>query len=334
MVLASFDAMGLDSRRLCASAGIPYAEVTDSDARVPRDLSGRLWREAARQTGDRHIGLHAGQHITNGANNLLSHMIISSPTLLEGLERSIPYQRVLAHGRVLTLEKRRGLYAIGFRRVDSDLAITRHEIEFMILAFFRLARAAVPRRWRLEGVRFEFPAPVATEEFERVFRCRVEFGQRENCLLVPADVMNEPLIHHCPAVTIALQAAADAAIARIQHPSVAGEVRSRILSRMRTRRNDASVEGIAAEMHVSPRTLQRRLEAERSSFSSVLEEAQRDRCLELLGGNSSLEEIGAAVGLSGSRALARAFKRWTGRTPSEHRRLIRSITEHSGDLGS
>ena len=49
----------------------------------------------------------------------------------------------------------------------------------------------------------------------------------------------------------------------------------------------------------------------------------RDRCVELLEGESTLEEIGAAVGLSGSRALARAFKRWTGRTPSEHRRLSR-----------
>jgi AraC-like DNA-binding protein len=57
----------------------------------------------------------------------------------------------------------------------------------------------------------------------------------------------------------------------------------------------------------------------------VLEQAQRDRCMELLDGKATLEEIGAAIGLSGSRALARAFKRWTGRTPSEHRRLAREV---------
>ena len=331
MVLASFEAIGLDPRRLCAAAGAAYTELSDPDARVPRDLAGRLWREAVRESGDRYIGLHAGERAVPSANNLLSHMVISSATFLEGLERSLPYQRVLAHGRVATLEKRRDLYAICFRRVDGDLAITRDEIEFMTAAFMRMARFTVGPRWRMHSVRFEFPPPLATTEYERVFGCRVEFAQRENSVLVPREVMTIPLAHHCPAVLEALIAAADSAIDRIRHPSVAGEVRSRILARMRTKKADSTVEAIAAEMHVSPRTLQRRLENEKSSFSSVLEQAQRDRCLELLAGTATLDEIGAAVGLSGSRALSRAFKRWTGRTPSEHRRLSRDAADpHHG----
>jgi AraC-like DNA-binding protein len=323
MVLASFDAVGLDARRLCTAAGLSYVQMTDPDARVPRDMSGRLWREAARQSDDPLIGLHAGERVAPSANNLLSHMVLSSATFLEGLERTLLYQRLLAHGRVLTLQKRRDVYAMCFQRVDGDLPITRNEIEFMTAAFVRLGRFAVARQWRLHGVRFEFATPGDAAEYERVFRCRVEFAQGENSLLVPLDVMTEPLPHHCPAVLDALQIAADAALHRVQHPTIAGEVRTRILARMRSKRTDTSVEAIAAEMHVSARTLQRRLEAENASFSSVLEQAQHDRCVELLGGPATLEEIGAAVGLSGSRALARAFKRWTGRTPSEHRRLNR-----------
>ncbi len=323
MVLRSFETLGLDPRRLCSAAGLSYAELSDPDARFPRDLSGRLWREASRQSDDPHIGLHAGERVPPSANNLLSHMVISSPTFLDGLQRSLPYQRVLAHGRVVTLERRGDAYAICFKRVDGDLAITRNEIEFLTAAFMRLARFAVRGRWQLAGVRFEFPVPTAIAEYERVFGCHVEFAQGENSMLMPADVMTAPLTHHCPAVLEALQAAADAALARMQRPSFAGEVRSRVLARMRSRRAECAVDAIAAEFHVSPRTLQRRLEAEGASFSSVLEEAQRDRCVELLGGPATLEAIGAAVGLSGSRALARAFKRWTGRTPSEYRRLIR-----------
>src|SRR5882757_2411323 len=90
MVLASLDAIGLDSRRLCAAAGLSYAQLSDPDARLPRDLSGRLWREASRQSGDPHIGLHAGERVAASANNLLSHMVISSPTFLAGLERTFP----------------------------------------------------------------------------------------------------------------------------------------------------------------------------------------------------------------------------------------------------
>jgi AraC-like DNA-binding protein len=326
MVLASFDALGLDARRLCAAAGVSYAQLSDSDARVPRDLSGRLWREAARASEDPFIGLHAGERIVPAANNLLSHIVISSATFLEGLERTLPYQRVLAHGRVMSLQRRRDHLAIVFRRVDGDLPITRSELEFMTAAFVRFGRTIVPRVWRVETARFDFDSPGSAGEYERALGCRVEFGRSENSLIVPAEVMTTPLPHHCPAVVDALTVAADAAIERILRPSVSGDVRSRILARMRARRADTTVETIAMEMHVSPRTLQRRLESEQSSFSFVLEQAQRDRCLELLEGSATLEEIGTAVGLSGSRALARAFKRWTGRTPSEHRRLARGAT--------
>jgi AraC-like DNA-binding protein len=324
MVLRSFDAIGLDSRRLCASAGLSYAELSDADARIPRDLSGRLWREAARVSGDRQIGLHAGERVPPSANNILSHILISSPTLLEGLERTLSYQRVLAHGRVGTLEKRRDVYAFCLKRVDGDLPILREEIEFMTTALMRLLRFALPRRWRLVGVRYEFPVPASAVEYERIFRCPVEFAQRENSLLIPEAVMTARLDHHCPAALDALQAAADAALARVQQPSLAAEVRARILARLRSRRGDCSVESIAAAMHVSPRTLQRRLESDGASFSGVLEQAQQERCMELLDSPATLEEIGEAIGLSGSRALSRAFKRWTGRTPSEHRRLGRS----------
>lgn len=323
MVLGSFAALGLDTKALCDAAGLDHDQLSDPDSRLPRDLSGRLWREASRQSGDPLLGLHAGERLVPTANNLLAHMVLSSPTLLDGLQLSLPYQRVLAHGRVASLDRRRDGYALCFRKVPGDLPITRSEIEFMMTALLRLLRAAVGRRWRPLAVRFDFPLPPSTTEHERVFRCPVEFARAENSLLLPADVMTAPLPMHCPAVLDALQAAADAALARLESPSFVGEVRSRLLARMRSRRGDCSVDAIAGEMHVSARTLQRRLEAEGTSFSGVHEEAQKRRCLELLDGSDSLDEIGTAVGLSGSRALTRAFKRWTGRTPSEHRQQRR-----------
>lgn len=324
MVLRSFEALGLDTRRLCAAAGLSHAQLNDPDARLPRDFAGALWRAASRRSGDPHLGLHAGERIPPAANNLLAHMVISSPTLLEGLRRTIPYQRVLAHGRIVTLERRADVHALCFSRVDGDLPITRNETEFLTAAFMRLCRFAVGRRWRLARVRFELPVPVAIAEYERVFACPVDFAQPENSLLVPANVMTEPLAHHCPSALAALEAAADAALARVQQPSLAGEVRARILVRLRERRRDCGVDTVSAALHVSPRTLQRRLEAEHTSFSNVLEEAQRDRCIELLDSDATLDEIGTAIGLSGARALGRAFRRWTGRTPSEYRSLHRA----------
>jgi AraC-like DNA-binding protein len=319
LVLLGLEAVGLDARALCRASRLSYSQLMDPEARLPRDQSGRLWREASRQSSDPLLGLHAAARAPVGANNLLIHIVVSSRTFLEGLRRVLPYQRVLAHGRVVTLEERRGDAVIRLSRVEGDLPITRNEVEFLAVMLVRLGVFALNTAWRLGAVHFEHPVPGDAREYERVFRSPVHFAQRENALIVPTSVMNRPLPHHCDEAVRALEAAADAQVRRLAAPSVAGEVRGRVLLRLRARRPVGDVDAIAAELHLGARTLQRRLADEQTSFSGVVDEARRDLAIELLDGDATLERVAAAVGFSDSSVLVRAFKRWTGRSPSEHR---------------
>ncbi len=319
LVLRGLEALGLDGRALCRACRLSYAELMDPDARIPRDYAGRLWREATKRSPDPLLGLHAAEHTPVGANNLLVHMVLGSRTFLEGLRLVLPYQRVLAHGQVATLQERGGEAVIGFSRVDGDLPITRHETEFVAGAFMRLGTFALRGAWRLRAVLFEYAVPRDATEYERVFRCPVHFAERENALVVPWSVMTRRLPHHCAEAVRALEAAASEQVRRLTAPTVAGDVRSRVLARLRARRPVGAVDTIAAEMHVSSRTLQRRLGIEQTSFSRVVEEARRDLAVELLDGDAPLDRVARAVGFLGTSALVRAFKRWTGQTPSAHR---------------
>lgn len=85
-------------------------------------------------------------------------------------------------------------------------------------------------------------------------------------------------------------------------------MRGRVLARLRSRRPAGDVETMAALLHVSPRTLQRKLGAERTTFRDVVEAARRDLTIELLDGDAPLEQVARAVGLSGPSALVRAFR--------------------------
>jgi AraC-like DNA-binding protein len=319
LVVRGLEAGGLDARALCRACGLSYAELIDPDARVPRDQSGRLWREASRRSGDPSLGLHAAAAAPVGANNLLVHMVLTSRTFLDGLERVLHYQRVLAHGRVVTLEERDDVAVIGLARVDGDLPITRDEVDFLAVMLARLGEFALGAAWRLRAVRFERPVPREAGDYERIFRCPVQFGQPENALVVPERVVTRRLPHHCAEALRALEMAAEAQVRRLSSPTVAGDVRGRVLARLRARRPPGDVDAIAAELHVSTRTLQRRLAVERTTFSRVVEEARCTLAIELLDGDAKVDRVAAAVGFSGTSALARAFKRWTGKRPAEHR---------------
>lgn len=326
LVVRSLESVGVDVRALCRACGLSYATFLDPDGRVPRDQSGRLWREAAKRSDDRLLGLHAAERLPVGANNILVHMVIGSRTLLDGLRRALAYQRVVAHGRVASLDERGDAVAIVLRRVDGDLPVTRHEIEFMAVVFWRLGAFAAGRAWRLREVRFEHPIPFDVAEYERVFGCRVAFAQRENALVVPRAVMTRRLPHHCADAVRALEAAADAQVSRLAMPTVAGDVRSRVLVRLRAREPVGDVDAIAAALHVSVRTLQRRLGAEGTSFRDVVEGARRDLAIELLEGGAPVATVARAVGFSETSALVRAYRRWTGERPSLRRPRSDAIT--------
>jgi AraC-like DNA-binding protein len=329
LVLHGLESVGLDGRALCRACKLSYAQLMDPEARLPRDQSGRLWREAAKQSDDPLLGLHAAARAPVGANNLLIHMVISSRTLLDGFRRTLPYQRVLAHGRVVMLEDRAETVAIRLSRVEGDLPITRNEVEFLAFMLARLGRFALNGAWRLAAVHFEHPVPREAEEYTRVFRSPVHFAQRENALIVPAAVMSRPLPHHSEETVRALEAAAAAKVRALAAPSIAGDVRSRVLVHLRAKRAVADVDAIAAELHLSARTLQRRLGDERTSFSTVADEARRDLAVELLDRNASLERIATAVGFADTSVLVRAFKRWTGETPSAYRARRSRISEEA-----
>ena len=313
-VLRGLEACGVDARAICQRCGLAYAELDDPDARVPRDASGLVWREAARTTRDPLLGLHAAMRMPIGLNNLLAHLVMVSPTLLDGFARAGRYQRTLTHANVLSLRSQGDDVALVLARIDGDLQVTHHEIEFQAGLLSRFGAFVLGDAWRLAEVRFAHAAPPSgTAEHVQAFGCPVVFGASESLLVVPREVITHPSPHHSPGMVRALEAEVAASEERLGAPTTTGEVRARLRDGQRCRTCDVGT--IAAELHVSVRTLQRRLGDEGTRFSEVLDATRRDVALELLADGATLERTARAIGLSGARALIRATKRWTGKTP-------------------
>jgi AraC-like DNA-binding protein len=75
-------------------------------------------------------------------------------------------------------------------------------------------------------------------------------------------------------------------------------------------RPDLSLRTVARMLAVSPRTLQRRLVDEGTSWRAILDATRRERVSVLLREGATTDVVAARVGYAGSRALRRALRRW------------------------
>jgi AraC-like DNA-binding protein len=97
--------------------------------------------------------------------------------------------------------------------------------------------------------------------------------------------------------------------------TVAGEVRQLLVDALDA--GEPDVAAVAAELAMSPRTLQRRLGDEGTTFRDVLTDTRRGLADALLtAGDLSVTDVGLRLGFSETAAFSRAYRRWTGQSPS------------------
>lgn len=321
-IVAGLERRGVDVAAICRDHGLDYRALTDPDVRVPRDAVAVLWREAGRQSRDRHLGLRTGETLELAVNSVLAHLTMSSGTLLEAARRAVRFQRVVAHGDVLAVRERDDAIALVFTPLPGDVEVTRHEVEFLGVFLARFSAFVSAGDFPLRRVDFALPHPGDPAEHERVFGCPVRFAQPENALVAARAVMLRPLRHASREVVRHLEHVADSYLASVPGTSIAGRLRDAVRTRLAGGRCD--VAGLAADLHLSERTLQRRLTAEGTSVRRVLDAVRHELSVAGIEAGEVPGRVASRAGFSDVRAFRRAFIRWTGHPPSAHRAASRS----------
>jgi AraC-like DNA-binding protein len=198
--------------------------------------------------------------------------------------------------------------------------VGRHMHEYALASALTHCRRDHGRPLSARRVWFIHARPRELSPLHRFFGTReLDFGRADNGLALPAEVLDAPLQGADPRLLATVEEMAEAALrAQPSAQDFAQLVAARVRALLPV---GASMEAVAQALHMSPRTLQRRLDEEGTRFSEVLDGVREELARTWMADRAlPLAEVGCRLGFSDLATFSRAFKRWTGKPPGTFRR--------------
>jgi AraC-like DNA-binding protein len=307
---------------VAASVGIAVSLLNDLDERVPHSLVVRVWDELAARASDPDFGLFAASLLDAAPLDLVDFALSSAPDLRGLIEGFLRSQRLFHDANVSSFRVEKD-HVVATLELGVEARRNRQLSEFVLGTWCCKFRRALGPRFGLAGVRMRDEAPRSIAPFQRVFGdVAYQFGAAEDALVLPAALLDAPLVGADGEAWSRLQGQLDAALAkRDPEPAFVSGARRRLRVELAQGRADA--EALARALAVSTRSLQRRLAEQGTTFSSLLDEVRCDLALAQMNGDTSMTEVAFLLGFSDLSSFSKAFRRWTGKSPSTYRQAAR-----------
>jgi AraC-like DNA-binding protein len=294
-------------------------EALDPDERIPIVPLLEGLRAAVQITGDEDLGLKAAREIALGDYGAIEFMVNSAPSLRVAIQLLGRYLPLINDALEFSLRVDGDSASV---QLDSSVVLPRAAADFQSAAFYL---ATLRRGEHMVDPSYEawfsHPRPDNVDEYQRTFAPgRLHFDAPWNGFVFDARRLDQPLTSADPQLHDVLRKYADVLLAELPKAESQTE-RVRALITQQLAEGEPSAERIARTLHMSRRTLARKLEQEGTSFKDLLDDTRRRTALRYVGGHDlSMTEIAFLLGFSQSAPFHRAFKRWTGQTPLEYRR--------------
>ena len=317
----ALDSLGYNGNQLLQDAGVDLSQKRDTDARFSSDHTRSLWALALAETGQEDIGLQVARYVCPTTFHALGFSLWASNSLLDALQRMVRFEVLLNDGCRLSLSQS-GTDSLAFsmkiKSSDQQPLVVAEGVDYFLGAIVKMFRDMSDQRFSPRSVRFSRVAPANPELWKNYFQCPVSFGEPDNSLELDTAQLNE----HLPTGNSLLAEQNDKLVEdylqRLQMADLTGQVRNTLIDLMPL--GLTTLEAVATELNIVPRTLQYKL-----SQSGTTIQKLRDQIREELARNylqhsrQSITQIAYSLGFSDPAHLNRAFKRWTGETPTAFR---------------
>lgn len=314
-------------RLLRTHEGFPTRELNeleelDVDERIPVVYAHRLLQNAVEFTRDCDLGLKTAREIPLGEIGPLDYSMSTAATVGEALEIASLYRRLIADtiDFRLQVEGERAMVLL-----ENSVVMPRAALDFQLAMFYRnhfchwprMAEAGYEVYFTYDKpdsiVEHELTFPGAEMSFSAPFSGYGFFTKELNAPLKTADPNLHSVIGKHAAITLS-------GLPKVQ--STTEKVRELLMTELG--HGGPYAKRISQQLHISARTLIRKLEHEGTTFKDLVDDVRRRLALRYIGGRDiDFSGVALLLGFSHVTAFHRAFKRWTDQTPLQYRRSRR-----------
>lgn len=318
-VLGCIMRKGLDADQFLRDLQLENAPLDDITRRIDLSVYDQVQEHAMQVLQDPALGLHMGEQTSPSHLGLLGHLLMSAPTLGDAIRQWMHFQRLVndAEPSRLQIQNEQAVFVYQFPRSTTNC--NRIRAEFGLVQLLKLASLMMGGTLPIQEVQFEHAAPDYAREYQRIFAAPVRFGCAQTAILFPAVVLRQSLPSANAAVYQLLKDEADRQLVNLDDSaSLTDRVEFFLYAALQ--KGKPSIVQVADHFGMNERTFRRKLEGEATSFSELLGQVQLKEAKRLLANPAiAVDAIAERLSFSEVSAFHRAFKRWTGQTPSEYR---------------
>jgi AraC-like DNA-binding protein len=311
-ICRALDAAGCDSAALLAEAGLDPKALDGPTVRCPLTQTERLWRIAVAATGDPAFGIKVASHIKQTTFHALGYGLSASSTLKEAFERAQRYCHVASDAIEYDFSRSGSEYHF---IIEPAAGVADESVDALVAAYLRMCRSLIGHDYSPLRIEFRRARPANTEGYQSVLRTPLQFGAAQTRLVFDRDAIERPLDGGNPELARHNDAIALQYLSQIERDNIQGRVREVLTQRLS--HGEPSQEEVAELLNMSARTLQRKLGDGGTTYKEILDETRRVLALAYLSApRHSVSDVTYLLGFSAGSSFTRAFRRWTGQSPS------------------
>ena len=312
-----FGSEGLDVDQIFERAGIDLQSLNDPLARVPHEKLLKMWEVAGELSGDSCFGLNLAAKVPVVPFNAGDYVSMTSKNLRELLYNLSRYMKINSDAVKVNTQINEDVTYV-FIDLSGSAKPNRHHTDFWLAYLVRYIKGLLGLTVPLAAVGFNHDQPKDVSAYKSVFNSALKFNQKNNYICYESKYLEASSI----CADLSMHRAHEAIAIKELHALDEGRILNKVKRAIFESLSEQTIEfeAVASALNLTPRTVQRQLANEGTTFKKLVDAAKKEHAIsEIENTNFSIAEVAYRVGYRELSSFYRAFKRWTGKTPITYR---------------